>query len=905
MNWGIILGLLVFCLAIWVMVLWLWRRKFTRERYAFYATGLIFTYAITIVTHMFADTSLLTISKIFLNLIFSVNIPIPVTPTFFDKLWSFAVLIFLMSFVDNMFRSWGTDGRISIEDNTLREINEELSFLRAAYHGMPFKKIETADNGGLTLSATNKKNFELGFLDQTRDWPSEVRELLQMYTQQYAIKENEWFNDQECFLSTYNKQPLLVICSTKMPSDDSILEKIDFFQNLSEQKKLKVILCLKEGDKVKQCLKIKGHEIECYTKELLLSNLVNFSEYNSYLNKQFYEDEISEGDALRLQDIYVESKAQLTSLNESDQYESITSVEKYLLEWASNKKNEEQIALLGDYGQGKSVLSLRFANELIKSKIERQPIIIELRGKSPRNNPMEDLVAAWARQFNYNANAILKLLQEGRLVVILEGFDELDMVGDKLRRLEHFKKLWEFAQYKKSKVIITGRPNLFLNNEEAREYLQLDNGNSSTFHFKALKLAAFDKDQIALALRKAPAGTKNNILEQYYNSNGSRGFADLISRPSILFQTSIIWDHLDKSNLNSSKIIDGFIDHAYRRQADKLLSISGTDLDPPVLTVKERAYFMLGIAVGLVKKSGYSNQILGHDLREIVNLLYLNIPDSCSQDHPISTVNLRERLGNDASSMDSVFNDVRAAGILVRDLTSNDSFKFAHKSFLETLFASFMSIKISREDEKMLAICHAIANSLNIRNIYNLEINDEVIGHITDKLIKHEKSFGDQEATALMNILSKRAAFFSRIFFRSRLIFIAWLTFISIIASVSFFLGWEIGLEDAFNGKSLESSFNDDLFVIELLRFSNTFLILIFLFSTLGVLIPALLRILAKKFRSPLKIWLRACEVQNYDINTEKVLSESFIDFVGYSKYSKINNTSKPTPLFNLIIRRK
>ncbi|MGX7653504.1 NACHT domain-containing protein [Shewanella putrefaciens] len=865
MRWYIILGTIIVILSSIILYIIFKRKKYTRERYAFFATGLIFTYTITVLTHLIFDISLFQILLMLYNQLPFENITIPTT-SWSDKVWSVFLLIILCVFILSIFYTWGDKGNVSKLDRSMKDVREDLSFLRAALIGMNPARIDIADKD-ISKTDIDKKNFELNYLDLDRDWPSETKELLNMYSNQYKINNSEWNKEENSFYSNYMGNPLLVICELEPPSEATIESRITEFKKTIKTEDIKVIIAVKNVENNKEN-NLQRKDRIYFTKNTLLNSLIDFSDYNDCLRRQFELDEISEGDNVTLKDIYVESEGSLTDLT-SKENETIHSVEKHLINWASKNNNEEQIVLLGDYGQGKSVLSLRFANELVKSEIDRQPIIIELRGKSPRNMPMTEMIAAWAYRFNYNVKAILKLLQEGKLVVILEGFDELDMVGDQLRRLEHFKKLWDFARYKKSKIIITGRPNLFLNNEEARNFLQLNNGERSTFSVKAIKLEPFDREKIKLALRNTPENISKSILEHYDSTKSGVGFSDLISRPSTLFQTSIIWESLDKTKLNSSKIINSFIEHAYKRQAQKLLSISGTDLEAPVLTVQERAYFMQGIAVGMVKKGGYSNQISGRELEEIVFPLFTNIPNFCSRDHHSNTSNLHERLREDA--FESVFNDVRTAGILVRDLTSINSFKFAHKSFLESLFANFIKMKVNPNNDEDKIIGNTIEKALSVTDIYSLKFSDEVIGHVTENIVNQGQKFDDNEAKSLMNALSKKAKIIDTIFFRKTFLTTK---FTAILLIITFTLViFTVYLKLTKPSYSHINLISEIIFIL-----LPTFTIYLFgrnmfLKST-------------ERIKAAIEIWCRACEVQNYNVDNERVLSKNFIECCRYHNKS-------------------
>ena len=60
-----------------------------------------------------------------------------------------------------------------------------------------------------------------------------------------------------------------------------------------------------------------------------------------------------------------------------------------------------EIALLGEYGQGKSTVSLMLSYHLMQqiqagSRSARIPILLELRGKSPRTLREDELLSTWA-----------------------------------------------------------------------------------------------------------------------------------------------------------------------------------------------------------------------------------------------------------------------------------------------------------------------------------------------------------------------------------------------------------------------------------------------------------------------------------------------------------------------------
>lgn len=245
-----------------------------------------------------------------------------------------------------------------------------------------------------------------------------------------------------------------------------------------------------------------------------------------------------------------------------------------------------------------------------------------------------------------------------------------------------------------------------------------------------------DIKQIEIALRNVNETIRTEILDVLNDKNQNNNFKDLISRPSTLYQASIIWNSLDKNNINSASIINQFIKHSYHRQETKFNTIGRTGIEP-ILTIKEREYFTLGIAVMMIKNNPYSNQISNGEINEAIRELFFNIPDEVSNDHK-NSIRLKKRLEDDTHRIETIFNDVRASGILVKDLTKNHNFKFAHKSFLEYLFAFYFSNYIQQNNKYYAKIVNSISNAYKIQDIYKIELTDEIIQFISELFIEQD-----------------------------------------------------------------------------------------------------------------------------------------------------------------------
>jgi hypothetical protein len=127
---------------------------------------------------------------------------------------------------------------------------------------------------------------------------------------------------------------------------------------------------------------------------------------------------------------------------------------------------------------------------------------------------------------------------------------------------------------------------------------------------------------------------------------------------------------------------------------------------------------MLGIAVGMMQKDGYTNQIKHKDLERIVEDLWQNYPpqlppypDAMQGNRSLDSLPIR--IKENSSASETILKDVRSGGILVQDLSGRDVFKFAHKSYLEYLASAFFAgFTLQNEHERAnLMMVNAIAKA--------------------------------------------------------------------------------------------------------------------------------------------------------------------------------------------------
>lgn len=133
--------------------------------------------------------------------------------------------------------------------------------------------------------------------------------------------------------------------------------------------------------------------------------------------------------------------------------------------WIHDETQRQPIAVMGGYGKGKSSFSLRLASRLAAKHLEnpahRIPILVRL-GQVVHEADLEGLFGklftASQRGFDFSFETLMHLNKQGRLCVILDGFDEMKHAMSAADFKSNFKQFNRLL-HQNSKVIILGRPN--------------------------------------------------------------------------------------------------------------------------------------------------------------------------------------------------------------------------------------------------------------------------------------------------------------------------------------------------------------------------------------------------------------------------------------------------------------
>jgi len=350
--------------------------------------------------------------------------------------------------------------------------------------------------------------------ERPQDWRTQALRLVCMKQPDYEFDERrDWHDNRRCWIgrNTKTEGRIGLYCPDEDPDEAGLRRFVSYVLELTglqmgRSDLVELVAGVRDGRE--RIASVDGRPVQILTERSLLDGLVNFRDYFARIRRQVERETLSES-RLTLRDTYVVSDYRIW-----EDADRRTDIEEYLESWLADP-SRRQIALLGEYGQGKSTCSMMFACHLSSRDggPPRLPIIIELRGRCPRSMTTRDILGIWANQNGVAAESVERLNEAGRPLLILEGFDEMDLVGDAARRMEHFLALWRLCG-PKSKLLITGRPNFFLDNWERDRALRIDRSAAGRPYCEPVYLMPFDLRQIRRALRGVDGQAREEISRQ-------------------------------------------------------------------------------------------------------------------------------------------------------------------------------------------------------------------------------------------------------------------------------------------------------------------------------------------------------------------------------------------------------
>lgn len=326
-------------------------------------------------------------------------------------------------------------------------------------------------------------------------------------------------------------------------------------------------------------------------------------------------------------------------------------------------KSTNLLILLGDFGAGKTTTMRALMNSLSQKKLNsptdgsiRIPLLISLKNynKVPDfqhliRSTLQDDVEASTLSFR----GFRKLNEQGKFVLLLDGFDEMMSRVTAADRRRCFREMAEFI-YPRSKVIITGRPGFFVTYSEFVSIVSSIR-SMNTIHHKVACVQLLDEEQVEEVICKASVkdgGEVVKILRQYPS------LVDLARRPVLAYMIS-----QTGTTLSGLKSRDVTARDIYRLYTDRWIRIE-----------EDKGQFRY--LIDPEKKEAFVRYLaMQMHIKGMLILAYDQIGEEVRRYFELS----------DIGEIDHFSHDIRTCSFLVRSDEGN--YGFAHKSFMEYFVA--------------------------------------------------------------------------------------------------------------------------------------------------------------------------------------------------------------------------
>ncbi len=342
-----------------------------------------------------------------------------------------------------------------------------------------------------------------------------------------------------------------------------------------------------------------------------------------------------------------------------------------LQEWLSTP-NRRFAVILGDFGTGKTFLLHELARRMGLLESGPVPILLQMRSLE-KGRTLAQLLGQHFGQNEpegYRFERFRYMLEQGRIVLLFDGFDELALRVTYDRAAEHFETLLSAAQGD-AKIVVTSRRQHFLSDQQVRsklgEEVELISGSRIGI------LQTFSRDQIRAFLgnrcgSEAEADTRLNLIDSIKDllglSENPRMLGFIADLPEVQLCEAAAGGVITAATLYRL-ILERWLVHEFERVHPK-----GA---PPGLSVQDRWNAVTLLAVRLWQKTDR----------------YVNLEE------------IQADAAEAIQKIDRVFDEAIAAfqvgsgTLLVRDDEGN--FSFLHQSILEFLVAQAAAEGLKKE----------------------------------------------------------------------------------------------------------------------------------------------------------------------------------------------------------------
>lgn len=224
----IILLTLLFLGSLIAGIWWfIYKRKYTREKFAFTLLLNYTTLLLAVLDRLSAaDYFLAAVNYLLFNYFSMPEIQVE-KPSLAEKFLDCILLCIYIKCTSDLHKNW--DGGKSVDDENNARSSQEHIVLLDAYRFIRYKDarfIVNPENIKETEDIFNIQNTQVPVIA----WRQQLADLLKLTSVQYKIDvENEWYSQENCFISRYGQdnQVLAILCSIPEVSDAKIISFIN------------------------------------------------------------------------------------------------------------------------------------------------------------------------------------------------------------------------------------------------------------------------------------------------------------------------------------------------------------------------------------------------------------------------------------------------------------------------------------------------------------------------------------------------------------------------------------------------------------------------------------------------------------------------------------------------------
>jgi hypothetical protein len=272
-----------------------------------------------------------------------------------------------------------------------------------------------------------------------------------------------------------------------------------------------------------------------------LRNLIDFNRYLRRLVDEFEQDGLDRPGEPAPIKYYVELEAEIQDTKKKKS--ALDLIEAWI-----SRTGGPQLALLGEYGSGKTTLCKKLAYDLAKGFLQakrkgnhRIPILVPLlefpRGRADIEAFVTGHLARRCGVSNPSFEAFKAMNDEGFLLLIFDGLDEMAVHVDEEVINANLAQIEQLAVSPSSRVLLSSRPEYFKTTQEEQQALQPTGLLARRSHYTILNLCGFTEKQIRAYLQKRiPTSTNSTQDWSYYYNEIKRihDLSDLSTRPVLL-----------------------------------------------------------------------------------------------------------------------------------------------------------------------------------------------------------------------------------------------------------------------------------------------------------------------------------------------------------------------------------